>query len=89
MRRKLTVVREGNYREFKRMSRTLYAYAREMEGQRLLVVCSFAKHTTYFSAPMSYDLAEGTLCLCGYEDAPTEGNGFFLRPYECRVYLWE
>ena len=89
LRRRLRVVREGTYREFKRASNTIYAYARETVRQQLLVVCSLSSHTAFFSAPEGYDLQEGTLCLCGYEDAPLEGNGFFLRPYECRVYLFQ
>lgn len=88
LRRRLPVVREGSYRELKRASADLYAYVRESETERLLVVCSLAGKTTYFSAPSDLPLADAELCLCGYEDAPTEGNAFFLRPYECRVYLW-
>jgi trehalose-6-phosphate hydrolase len=89
LRRRLPVVREGGYRELKRSSGQIYAYVREGAGQRLLVVCSLSPKVAYFSAPADVDLAAGELCLCGYEDAPLEGNAFFLRPYECRVYLWE
>jgi len=89
LRRRLPVVREGTYRELKRASRSLYAYLREGCGQRLLVVCSLVSHTAFFSAPADFALSEAELCLAGYEDAPLEGNGFFLRPYECRVYLCE
>ena len=89
LRRRLAVVREGSYRELKRASQSLYAYLREMDGQRLLVVCSFTDALTYFSAPANFDLDAAELCLQGYADAPTKGNGFFLRPYECRVYLLE
>ncbi|MBP3892459.1 MAG: alpha-glucosidase [Atopobiaceae bacterium] len=89
LRRKLPVVRDGSYREFKRASKSLFAYAREGESQRLLVVCSLSDQITYFSLPEGYDPSQASLCLCGYGDAPVEGNGFFLRPYECRVYLFE
>ena len=89
LRRRLPVVREGSYRELKQASAQLYAYVRDGVGQKLLVVCSFTGRTVYFSAPGDLPLAEAELCLCGYEDAPTEGNAFFLRPYECRVYLWQ
>ena len=82
------MVREGSYRELKRSSRSIYAYVREGAGQCLLVVCSFSNRTTYFSAPDEFDLSSGKLCLCDVEDA-LEGNGFFLRPYGHRVYLWE
>ena len=89
LRRKLDVVRNGNYREFKHHSSVLYAYARESERQRLLVVCSFAGKLAYYSASDDYDLRKGELVLANYADAPLQGNAFFLRPYECRVYLWE
>ena len=64
LRRKLPVVRDGAYRELKRSSKTVFAYVREGDTQRLLVVCSFTDKLTYFSAPSDYDLAEGTLRLC-------------------------
>lgn len=89
LRRKLPVVRDGTYREFKHHSSVIYAYARESEDQHLLVVCSFTAKTAYFSAPHDYNLRNGKLVLANYEDAPLNGNAFFLRPYECRVYLWE
>lgn len=89
LRRRLPVVRDGSYREFKHHSSVIYAYARESETQRLLVVCSMTEKLSYFSAHDDYDLRKGELCLCNYPDAPLQGNAFFLRPYECRVYLWE
>jgi oligo-1,6-glucosidase len=89
LRRQVPVVREGSYREFKHHSSVLYAYARESASQRMLVVCSFTEKTAYFSSNDDYDIRMGKLCLCNYEDAPTQANAFFLRPYECRVYLWE
>ena len=89
LRRRLPVVRDGSDRELRRASRDLYAYVREGCGQRLLVVCSLSSQLAYFSAPKDLQLEGAELCLCGYGDAPTEGNSFFLRPYECRVYLWE
>ena len=89
LRRRLDVVRDGTYRELKRHSNTIYAYVRETSEQRLLVVCSFTSRLSYFSAPEDLDLAAAKLVLHGYEDALANGNAFFLRPYECRVYLWE
>lgn len=72
----------------KHHSSVIYAYAREGKDQRLLVVCSFTAKTAYFSAPYDYNLRGGELVLSNYDDAPLDGNAFFLRPYECRVYLW-
>ena len=90
LRRSLPVVREGSYREFKRSSSKLYVYARESADQRLLVMCNFADTPTLLSAPSGYDLGEGRLELCNYEDAPGLRVDDFLelRPWECRVYLF-
>ena len=92
LRRELPVVREGSYHEFKRASGELYVYAREMEGQRLLVLCSFCDRALSFSVPRGYDLDEGVLELGNYEDEgmteQAEGRVTF-RPYECRVYRFD
>lgn len=90
LRRELPVVREGSYREFKRVSHTLYLYAREMEGQRLLVMCNFSGHDTLLRPPMGYDPSQGELRLANYDDAPgTRPDGFLrLRLWEARVYVY-
>ena len=85
LRKSLPVVRFGNYKEYQKASKKLYVYTREHENQRLLVVCSFTEESVSFRAPRGYDLSEGKLLLCGYPDAPDNT----LRPYECRVYLFE
>jgi glycosidase len=89
LRRRLDVVRDGTYREYKSHSTVLYSYARANAHQRLLVVCCFTDRTAYFSAPEGFDLRSGELVLSNYADAPLRGNAFFPRPWECRVYLWE
>ena len=91
LRRELPVVREGSYKEFKRVSNELYVYAREMEGQKLLVICNFSDHETLMRPPMGYDPSLGELKLGNYDDAPgTRPDGFLpLRSWETRVYLYE
>ena len=85
LRKRLPVVREGAYREYDALSGRRYVYAREGAGQRLLVVCSFSEAGQRFRAPAGYDLGAAQLILQNYPDAP-EGA---LRPFECRVYLWQ
>lgn len=85
LRKSLPVVRYGNYREYQKGSKKLYVYTREHGNQRLLVVCSFSEENASFRAPRGYDLSKGKLLLCGHPDAPDNT----LRPYECRVYLFE
>ena len=53
--------------------------------QQILVVCSYAKKDTRFTAPRGFDLTGAELILGNYPDA-TDG---VLKPYECRVYLWK
>ena len=85
LRKWLAVVRKGNYQEFDRMNPNLYIYAREMKGQKILVVCSFTEKKISFRFPKGFDAASGQLILCNYQNAA----GTTLQPYETRVYLWE
>ena len=85
LRKRLPVVRDGSYREFDSLSGRRYVYTRESKGQRLLVVCSFSESEQRFRAPAGFDLSKAGLALQNYPDAPEN----MLRPYECRVYLWE
>ena len=78
-------MRSGSYREFDATSGRRYVYAREGAGQRLLVACAFSEAEQRFRAPAGFDLSAAKLVLQNYPDAP-EGR---LRPYECRVYLWD
>ena len=58
-------------------------YERSYEGERMLVVCSFAKKNLKFSYPGVWKKAERELLLCNYVEAEEER---VLRPYEARVY---
>ncbi len=84
LRKSLPVVRHGSYREHFPLSGKQYVYSREMEGQKILVLCSFTGKDTPVKVPRGFDLSGGKLLLCNYP-----GTAETLRPYECRVYLWE
>ena len=85
LRKALPVVRHGDYREFDRRNPHLYLYARQMRGQKILVVCSFSDRNRHFRFPRGFDPAQGRIVLQNYAD----DAGLTLRPYETRVYLWE
>ncbi len=85
LRKSLPVVRYGDYQEFDRMNPHLYLYARQMKGQKILVVCSFTDKNISFRFPKGFDPETGRLVLRNYADAA----GCSVRPYETRVYLWE
>ena len=84
LRKELKVVRHGRYRELYRYSSKLYVYAREMEGEKILVVCSFSDKPHIFPAPTGFDFEKGELILNNYNDV----EHHLLKPYETRVYLW-
>ena len=85
LRKSASVVRFGDYREHFALSNKLYCYSRSMEGQKMLVICSYSGKNVTFRAPKGFDLASGKLALANYP----AGRQNTLRPWECRVYLWE
>ena len=85
LRKALSCVRHGNYKEHQKTSRELYLYSRDDGSQKILVVCSFSRENTIFRAPRDFDLSKARLVLQNY----AEPRKAVLKPYECRVYLWE
>ncbi len=83
LRKSLSAVRHGNYREHFIFSSKLYTYTREDERQKLLVVCSFTDKKAVMKAPAGFDLSKAQLVLQNYADASSKT----MRPYEVRVYL--
>lgn len=67
----------------------IYAYTRDLNGQKLLVLLNF------FETPVSVKLSDeilpkaGKLLISNYEDVDKqlESANFTLRPYETRVYI--
>ena len=85
LRKRLSCVRWGKYREFSRGSRWLYQYSMQDDRQKILVICSFSTKKKKYKAPDGFYLDKGTLLLCNYPDVEPGA----LRPYETRVYLWK
>jgi len=79
----------GGYQEHYKSSRSLYAYSREHEGKRLLVVCTFGEKPVQFCAPKGFDLTQGKQVFGNYAPPETQTNSFVTKPWECRVYMWE
>ena len=85
LRKKLSCVRYGNYKEYRRNSRKLFLYSRQDNRQKILVVCSFSGKPIRFRPPRGFYLPGATLALQNYRQIKPKT----LRPYECRVYLWK
>ena len=56
LRKSLSVVRHGEYKEHFRRSKKLYVYTRETESQKLLVICSFTEKPTKVKIPRGYNI---------------------------------
>ena len=85
LRKRLSCVRDGVYREYRPLSGSHYIYERNDGKQRVLVVCSFKGKPTPFRAPRGFRMENATLALGNYKTVTPDT----LQPYECRVYLWE
>ena len=85
LRRKLSCVRYGDYREHQKHSGKLYLYSMKDDRQKILVVCSFSEKNLKWKAPKDFYLGGTELVLGNYKT--TVEN--ILQPYECRVYLWK
>ena len=79
----------GDYKEHYQNSDKLYVYERNLDGEKILVVCSFSEKSVNFEAPEGIDLSKGELVLANYKLTPLTNNSFVTRPYECRVYYFK
>lgn len=84
LRKELSSVKNGNYKEHGKMSSSFYTYSREDDREKLLIVCSFTEKTKKWSVPSGFDLASAELLLSNYDKL----DGTTLKPYETRVYRW-
>ncbi len=83
------VVRNGSYREYKRLSSKLYVYSREYGAKRLLIICSFSGKPAKFHFPKGFDSTQAKLIFSNYE-VNGDGEAFFTaRAYETRVYEFD
>ena len=85
LRKRLSCVRHGVYREHFRLSGRLYAYSMTGQKERILVLCSFSSRPMACPFPRGFDRKTARLLLGNY----TAGAPEILRPWECRVYGWD
>ena len=85
LRKELSCVRYGEYKEYFPLSDKLYMYSMEDKDQKILVVCSFCDKEISYRFPKGFDPDTGKLILGNYE-APIQNK---LKPYECKIYLWK
>ena len=77
----------GKYTLLDKANTKVYAYTREYEGQKLLVLLNFSATTA--QARIALNIANATMLLSNYTTAPAKNNlnpTVSLRPYEAMVY---
>ena len=84
LRKSLPVVKEGIYKEHFHSHPKQYIYSREMDGQKLLIVCAFSEKCQKIKLPKGFDLSTAQCILHNYPNT----DSLTLQPYETRVYLW-
>ena len=85
LRKELSAVRHGKYKELYKCSSKVYTYLREDDKQKLLVICSFSEKNAKCRIPKDFEISKAKLVLANY----TERDDALLKPYEARVYLIE
>ncbi len=84
LRKSLSCVRHGSYKEHRPFSGKHYIYSMEDDEQKILVICAFSEKATSFRPLRGFDIKKAKLVLCSVENPASNS----LSPYECRVYLW-
>lgn len=84
LRKELSAIRYGDYKEYNKMSSKVYMYSRSDDKQKVLVVVSFTDKKVNVKLPKGFDLESAKLVLSNYDN-----NTLVLKPYEARVYVWE
>ena len=85
LRKEFRIVRDGSYKEYRKLSGKLYVYERALGNERLLVICSFSRKEKSLRLPWAYRKKQGELLLSNYP-AQEAGSKLNLRPYETRIY---
>ena len=85
LRKQLSCVRHGEYREHFHNSDKFYMYSMTDDRQKILVICSFADKDVRYTAPKDFNTDKAQLVLCNYPKPKSS----VLHPYECKVYLWK
>ncbi|MFC2947805.1 glycoside hydrolase family 13 protein [Virgibacillus sediminis] len=89
LRKKHPIIVYGDYQLILPDHEKIYAYMRNYEEQKLLVVCNFSDDEVEFKLPqeISFTAEESMIGNYGYGEFPSDSYAAFtLKPYEVRVY---
>lgn len=80
------IITTGRFKAYAENDPKIFAYARELEVQKLCVVANFSDQPTSFDVPEALAVS-GECLLANYENPAKLEGEITLRPYECVVYL--
>ncbi|MGT2907561.1 alpha,alpha-phosphotrehalase [Streptococcus dentiloxodontae] len=86
LRKTLPIISEGSYRAAYTDSQSVYAFERELDGQKLLVLNNFFKDETEVEIPADYQL--GQILISNYSDTQLKDK-IILRPYQTLAIILE
>ena len=82
LRKEYPIIVYGRYELLMEDDEELFVYTREMDGEKLLVVCSFCDHEADFAIPAEFAKAS---CLISNTDGNYDRAEMTLKPYEAFV----
>ncbi|MYL29488.1 MULTISPECIES: alpha,alpha-phosphotrehalase [Halobacillus] len=89
LRKSHDIITFGDYQLLTPDHPQVFAYLREWNGEKLLVVNNFYGEDTTFPVPSSVDTQENTeVLVSNYDDSPSFRTEISLRPYESVVYYF-
>ncbi|QOR68777.1 alpha,alpha-phosphotrehalase [Cytobacillus suaedae] len=88
LRKKYDIIIEGDYQLILEDDESIFAYLRNSENGKLLVVNNFYGRETKFNLPGNIDVDgyKGEKLLSNYKDSSDDWKEILLRPYESIVY---
>lgn len=88
LRKEYDIIVDGDYQLIVEDHRDIFAYVRNGEGEKLLVVNNFYSHEAEFTLPDEVDVEgwSSDVLLSNYEDTANEYKNITLRPYESVVF---
>ena len=82
LRKEHPIIVYGKYEPMLEDNEELFVYTREMDGEKLLVVCSFCDHETHVAIPAEFT---GASCLISNTGNAYDRTELTLKPYEAFV----
>lgn len=91
LRKQCDIIADGDYESLLMDHQSIFAYARNLGNQKLIVINNFYAEETVFNLPENIDITDykRSVLISNYEDSSLDLTEIRLRPYESICYLLE